>query len=584
MENLVPGALLGGSAGADIPKPLAYGLNAPIRTKIGNTSAVGNPGIGFTAQDINGLLSGSAWDTHSITYSFPASAANYGSGYGAGEPMKGFHALSSAQQSVVRYALNLISQYTLLTFTQITESNTTHAMIRFGDSAVPPTSWTYLPSASKEGGDVWLGNIANVVPTKGSYAYVSILHEIGHALGLKHGQESDGKHGVLPAGHDSGEWSVMDYHSYLGSGLTYTNAAGSGNRTYMIDDIAALQSMYGANYSTNAGNTTYSWSPTTGEMFINGVGQGASTANKIYEAIWDGGGTDTYDLSNYKTNLSIDLRPGAWSTFSTAQLADLGIVPGAHLAHGNVDNTYLYNNDPRSLIENAIGGTGNDTLVGNQADNTLSGNAGNDSLTGNEGNDTLLGGPGNDTVEGGPGNDSMDGGDGVDTLSYANATGGITANLTLQGSPQDTGAAGTDTFFNFENLTGSAYNDSLAGSPGPNVLTGLGGNDVLNGGPGSDSLTGNQGADTFYFNAGFGTDAVTDFTATGSGHDVIDFAATLFPNYATLSSQMTQVGSAVVITYDGSDTVTLIGVKLASLSAADFNFHGAAANAQIHIA
>jgi len=85
----------------------------------------------------------------------------------------------------------------------------------------------------------------------------------------------------------------MDYHSYLGSGLTYTNAAGSGNQTYMIDDIAALQSLYGANYATNAGNTTYSWSPTTGEMFINDVGQGASTANKIYEAIWDRGGTDT---------------------------------------------------------------------------------------------------------------------------------------------------------------------------------------------------------------------------------------------------------------------------------------------------
>ena len=178
----------------------------------------------------------------------------------------------------------------------------------------------------------------------------------------------------------------------------------------------------------------------------------------------------------------------------------------------------------------------------------------------------------------------MDGGDGVDTLSYANATGGITANLTLHCSSQNTGGAGTDSFFNFENLTGSAFNDSLAGSPGPNVLTGLGGNDVLNGGPGSDSLTGNQGADTFYFNAGFGTDAITDFTATGSGHDIIDFAATLFPNYAALSSHMTQVGSAVVITYDGSDTVTLIGVKLASLSAADFNFHGAAANAQIHIA
>jgi Ca2+-binding RTX toxin-like protein len=99
-----------------------------------------------------------------------------------------------------------------------------------------------------------------------------------------------------------------------------------------------------------------------------------------------------------------------------------------------------------------------------------------------------------------------------------------------------------------------------------------------------DPLTGNQGSDTFYFNAGFGTDTITDFTATGSSHDVIDFAATLFPTYPALSSHMAQVGSAVVITYDGSDTVTLQGVTLASLSATDFAFHGAAANAQIHIA
>ena len=167
MEYLVPGAPFGGSAAADVPKPLAYGLNAPIRTNIGNASAGGNAGIGFTAQDINGLLSGSAWDTHSITYSFPTLAANYGSGYGEGEPLKGFHALTSAQQGVVRYALNLISQYTLLTFTQITETNTTHAMIRFGDSAVPPTSWTYLPSASKEGGGCLAGQYRQCGPDEG---------------------------------------------------------------------------------------------------------------------------------------------------------------------------------------------------------------------------------------------------------------------------------------------------------------------------------------------------------------------------------------------------------------------------------
>ena len=100
---------------------------------------------------------------------------------------------------------------------------------------------------------------------------------------------------------------------------------------------------------------SYSWSPTTGETFIDGVGQGASSANKVYEAIWDGGGIDTYNLSNYSTNLFVDLYPGDWSLFSTAQLADLdGLAPRDSPGRGNVANAYLYNDDPRSLIENAM--------------------------------------------------------------------------------------------------------------------------------------------------------------------------------------------------------------------------------------
>ena len=170
----------------------------------------------FTNQDINGLLSGFAWGTTSLTFSFPTAASNYGSGYGVGEPYSGFHSFSAAQQNVVRHALGLVSQYTLLTFTQITETNTVHATLRFADSSVPATSQGAYPSSDPEGGDVWLGNVAFVVPTKGSYAYFSILHEIGHTLGLKHGQQGDGVHGVLPPAHDSGEWSIMTYYSFIG--------------------------------------------------------------------------------------------------------------------------------------------------------------------------------------------------------------------------------------------------------------------------------------------------------------------------------------------------------------------------------
>ena len=380
----------------------------------------------FSSQDINGILSGYSWDTNSLTFSFPTAASNYGSDYGIGEPYLGFHSFSPAQQSVVRYALKLISQYTLLTFTQITETDSTHGNLRFADTSVlvVPTSEGYIPYPP-DGGDVWLGNIAFVPPTKGSYAFATIMHEIGHAVGLKHGQDFDPVYGVLPPEHMSTEWSIMTYYSYIGGTGFYENADGSGNQTYMIDDIAALQYMYGANFNTYAGNTVYTWSPTTGETFIDGVGQGASSANKVYEAIWDGGGIDTYNLSNYSTNLFVDLYPGDWSIFSTAQLADLDGL-GTHLAVGNVANAYLYNDDPRSLIENAIGGSGNDILIGNQANNHAGGwTPGNDidaqvptAMT------RCWATTGNDTLDGGSGNDIMDGGAaGSDTAAYAGCHG-----------------------------------------------------------------------------------------------------------------------------------------------------------------
>jgi serralysin len=287
-------------------------------------------------------------------------------------------------------------------------------------------------------------------------------------------------------------------------------------------------------------------------------------------------------LSNYNTNVTVDLRPGNWSTFSAAQLADLdSSAPGQHLAHGNVANAYLYNNDPRSLIENAIGGSGNDTLIGNQAANNLNGGPGNDTLAGNQGNDVL---------EGGPGNDNLNGNDGTDAASYVHATAAVRVNLAL-GSAQNTLGAGTDTLFNFENLQGSAFNDTLTGNSGANVINGLDGNDLLVGAQGADTLFGSNGADVLYgglnndvlfgnlgsdsfvFDAAFGKDIVADFAPMGSGHDIINFSTALFPNYAAVHSHMSQAAAGVVITYDGSDSVVLKSVTLASLSASDFAFH-----------
>ena len=120
-------------------------------------------------------------------------------------------------------------------------------------------------------------------------------------------------------------------------------------------------------------------------MFINGVAQLApgggagGSANRIFETVWDGNGIDTYDLSNYTTGVTINLNPGASSITSSTQIAYLG---NGHYAQGNIFNAYLFNNDARSYIDNAIGGSGNDSLTGNVIANSLYGGGGNDTLSG----------------------------------------------------------------------------------------------------------------------------------------------------------------------------------------------------------
>jgi Ca2+-binding RTX toxin-like protein len=182
-----------------------------------------------------------------------------------------------------------------------------------------------------------------------------------------------------------------------------------------------VQHMYGANYATNGGNSTYSWNATTGEMAVNGVGQGAPGGNKIFLTVWDGGGNDTYDLSNYSTNLKVDLRPGEFTKTSTAQLAKLH-WDGSKVAVGNIANALLYHGDTRSLIENAVGGSGNDSLTGNDGINLLRGGAGSDTLYGLGGGDSLDGAAGADTLSGGTGTDIFDFNSVKDSLSSARDT------------------------------------------------------------------------------------------------------------------------------------------------------------------
>ncbi|QRM28718.1 M10 family metallopeptidase C-terminal domain-containing protein [Microvirga sp. VF16] len=465
---------------------------------------------------IDAILGNIKWVPSNLTYSFPTTATSYGSSYGDGEAAKGFGAFNGGQQFITRSALNLYSAVSNLTFQEMDSVSGPSADLRFAQSDLPSTAWAYFPTTDATGGDVWVNHSSRIYasPAKGNYAYLTIVHEIGHALGLEHAHEGD-----MPLDRDGMEYTVMSYRSYAGAStdMGYTNETWGYAQSLMMYDIAAVQHIYGANYATNAGDTLYSWSPSTGEMVVNGVSQGAPGGNQILLTVWDGGGSDTYSFANYTTELSIDLQPGAWTTTSQEQRAKLH-WDGSKLAAGNIANALLYQGNTLSLIENASGGSASDVVKGNIAGNALRGNGGNDKLYGLSDNDVLIGGSGKDLLNGGTG---------TDIASYVTAKAAVIADL--QSSSSNRGDASGDSYASIEGLVGSAYGDTLRGNGASNTIKGEGGkdtlygrsgNDVIEGGSGSDKLCGQSGKDTL--TGGSGADAFIFQAVSDSRRSVID--------------------------------------------------------------
>jgi serralysin len=362
-------------------------------------------------QRIDGLMSGSLWSGGVVTYSDPDTPGDYGIGYsadfdgdGVAANRDGFSRLSFGQRVTMKIALDASelplsrAGFTVEGFTAL-ELNyagpgSGAGEIRLANTTDTATAYGYYPGAN-EGGDVWFGGMGTA-PKAGNLGHVTMLHELGHALGLKHAHGIGG-FGAVPAAWDSPEFTVMTYRSYVGApAIGYQFEAWGAPQSYMMLDIAGLQRLYGPDFTTNAGNTVYSWSPGSGVTLVDGGAGIDPGGNRILATIWDGGGRDWYDLSDYASGVRVNLNPGSHSTFSTAQLADLGGGPNGGHARGNIFNALQYQDDPRSLIENVRGGSGNDGLVGNALGNILSGGDGRDFLVGGSGSDALVGGAGPD--------------------------------------------------------------------------------------------------------------------------------------------------------------------------------------------
>jgi len=445
---------------------------------------------------IDSLIGGAKWGgakgtAATITYSFPQASSTWKNGYANHEPTgPGYHGLNSGEQAAVRSALGAWSDVANITFSQVTETPGNVGDIRVaysGALSADAYAWAYYPGAYAEGGDVWLNANYGWTFGAGTYSQMAVMHELGHALGLKHDFEGSVQ---LYGAENTRQYTIMAYNGYSG--------ADGEPITPMLYDVLAIQAIYGANMTTRTGDTVYTFA------------QRGQT-----QCIWDAGGIDTFDCSGQTAAVTIDLRAGSFSSIGTR-------INGAR-ASQNVAIAF------GATIENATGGAGNDVLGGNAVANVLIGGAGADSLAGGLGNDTYVVDSVGDRI-------TEAAGQGTDLVSSAIAwtLAANVENLTLTGS---SAVAGTGNDLG-NVLTGNAAANALLGLAGNDTLAGGGGNDTLDGGAGADSLAGGTGNDTYVI------DTASDRTveAVGEGTDTV--LSAIAWTLAAETENLTLTGSA----------------------------------------
>jgi Ca2+-binding RTX toxin-like protein len=339
------------------------------------------------------VLSGTKWGGGlgtgvSLTYSFPTGNAYFVQGYGSGE-FNAWSQTTAAEQTAIRYALSVWASVANIGFTQVPDNASIVGELRFALTKMSDFAHAYNPSSNPESGDVWFGtgqwNTDRSTIYLGDYDFVTILHEIGHALGLKHTFQTP--HAIQPQ-FDNYLYSIMSYTASPWSAHN-DNYASFYPTTPMYYDIAAMQALYGRNPNHNAGNTTYTF----------------NDGSTYFQTLDDAGGTDTI-VFNGTHSCKIDLRIGY-----SSQVGD-----AVHFrSSSSRDSVWI---GPGTVIERATGGEGNDVLNGNSSANILTGRGGADLLWGLAGNDTLVGGNGNDVLVGGGGHDVLYGGLGADKFVF----------------------------------------------------------------------------------------------------------------------------------------------------------------------
>ena len=541
-----------------------FGLNADDRGVFGPN---GKPSLSSTDAGAQITRNNQSWATAlgtaaTVTYAFrdSISPANMPEG------TTGFTQFNATQIAATVLAMAAWSDVANITFQRVQNSgseysnNATILLGNYADGQEGAAAFAYLPGGMPGGtgitdvrGDVWINSSLsyNALPVQQGYGQLTLLHEIGHAIGLSHPAAYNASAGVsIQYGphaiyyEDSLQYSVMSYFSEINTGADF-RINGQGTRSYssapLLDDISAAQRLYGANMTTRTGDTVYGFNSNAGRLWF-----GANNElSPLVFCAWDAGGTDTFDFSGYLNNGQvIDLRQGSFSSVG-------GLIGNVSIALG-------------AVIENAIGGSGSDTFRGNSANNRFTPNTGADVVDGGLGTDTVV----------------FSGALAAYTISWNGQIGTVVGNgqnvtVTnvefLQFADQTIAAAATGGLvvggdITNETINGTALADVLGGLGGIDTINGLAGNDTLNGGSGDDVLNGGDDNDTLIgalgndaLNGGAGSDTA-DYSGAGGGvtANLANGSASGAAGLDTLSGVENLTGSAFNDTLTGDSAANIL--------------------------
>ena len=381
--------------------------------------------------------------------------------FGFGAP-NGFSPFSATQQTAARASILLWDDLIPQTFK---ETKGLGADIQFANSFDPAQAYAYYPGTPNYlfRSDVFVAtpiiNWTNAWLGYNGYGATTLIHELGHSLGLSH----PGAYNFAPGisltyaglaeyAQDSLQYSIMSYWRGRETGaniIDFSTFLLGNPQTPLLHDILTIQSKYGADPTTRATDTVYGFHSTAG-IAVYDFSQNAFPNLSIYDA----GGNDTIDLSGFNQSVFLNLHAGSFSSAVQAapSLADVNANRAALTQLATIEdpnlsgyapqvfspisqpgytatlNNFMANSAAKiqgdtgvagitalgydnlsiaygTTIENGIGGSKNDVIWGNEVANKLEGGAGNDTLNGFEGNDTLIGGTGADTLTGGLGAD-----------------------------------------------------------------------------------------------------------------------------------------------------------------------------------